>query len=660
MLSPLRVGALTLANRVVFGAHLTNFARDGLPTDRHRDYYAARAAGGAGLIVTEEHVVHPSDHAYERLIQGWRDDTAASYRSLTDAVHAHGTPILAQLNHNGAQGTSAYSRRPLLAPTALPDPMFREVPREATADDLAELVAAYAGTAARCVRGGFDGVEIQCSQSSILRAFLAPALNRRTDGYGGTVAQRARLVLEVVRAVRSAIGDAVLGVRLATGDGTAGGVSIADATVVAGLLDPHVDYLGTSPGSATETLHLVEGSMAMPHGYALSATAQIRAAVTVPVIGAGRLDDPDVAERALADGECDLVAVVRGQIADPHFVEKIASGRADTVTSCLACNQDCIGRVGLGRSVACCVNPSAGREGHTRDSAPGPRRTVLVVGGGPAGLKAAATAARRGHHVTVLERDRLGGRIRTAAAAPTRGRLGRVVDELVDECVRAGVDLRTGVHADAATVAEWAADDVIVATGARAHRPAWAEPGSVTDAGDIDGALSVGAGRVGDGEARQPHAIVFDELGFHEATSAAEMLAEAGFRVTVCTSGAVVGQDLGLTLDLAGWRARTARFAVDEVTEVSPQRCVRAGTHTTLSLVHYPSGRDVHLMADVVVAAVAPRADDGLWRQLRARGIAAVRIGDALAPRRLDAAVREGAAAGSAIGARTHAVGVAR
>ncbi|WP_199785590.1 hypothetical protein [Streptomyces sp. Tu 6176] len=206
LFSPLRLGPLTLANRIVFSAHLTNYAEDGLPSEQHAAYYAARAAGGAGLIITEEHSTHVTDWPYEKLIHGFSPRVVAGYRRITEAVHAHGTPILAQLNHNGGQASSMYSRLPVWAPSPVPDPLFREVPKEVTVAEIAEIVAGYAAVAAHCAEGGFDGVELQCSHSSIVRGFLSPATNLRTDAYGGPLENRARLLREIVDAVREAIG----------------------------------------------------------------------------------------------------------------------------------------------------------------------------------------------------------------------------------------------------------------------------------------------------------------------------------------------------------------------------------------------------------------------------------------------------------------------
>ncbi|WP_226358089.1 NAD(P)-binding protein [Pseudonocardia sp. ICBG601] len=328
---PLRLGPTTLRNRIVFTAHLTGFAEGGMPTDRHTAYYAARAAGGAGLVITEEHAVHPSDRPYERLIRGHDPSVLPGYRALTDAVHAHGALVLAQLNHNGAQGSGMYSRAAVVGPSALPDPMFREVPAELDAAGIGEIVAAFADVAARCVAGGFDGVELQCSHASLLRLFLSPATNHRTDAWGRA---RAKVVLDVVAAVRAAIGPGpVLGLRIGVDERIEGGITPADGADLARRLAAtgQVDHLNTSIGVATSTLHLIEPSMHTPPGYAghLAATLRrtVRAAgVHLPVIGVGRFTTPEQAAAALARGECDLVGVARGQIADPASRPRLSPG----------------------------------------------------------------------------------------------------------------------------------------------------------------------------------------------------------------------------------------------------------------------------------------------------------------------------------------------
>ncbi|MCU1365545.1 MAG: NADH:flavin oxidoreductase/NADH oxidase, partial [Ilumatobacteraceae bacterium] len=343
--TPLQLGPVTARNRIVFSAHLTNYARDGKPTEQHAAYYAARAAGGTGLIITEEHSTHPTDWPYEKLIHGFHRDVIPGYKRITDAVHRHRTPIFAQINHNGGQASSMFSRLPVWAPSAVADPLFREVPKAVTHAEIDEIVAGYALVAEHCAEGGFDGIELQCSHSSIVRGFLSPATNKRTDEYGGSLVNRARVLVEIVAAVRKVIGSRLaLGVRICGDELIEGGTMIDEAVEIAKLVEAtgQVDYINTSIGVATAILFMIEASMHIPPGYAMFIPSAIRKAVDLPVVGVGRFKDPLQAERALAEGHCDLVGVVRGQIADAEFAAKARAGATDETRLCLSCNQECV------------------------------------------------------------------------------------------------------------------------------------------------------------------------------------------------------------------------------------------------------------------------------------------------------------------------------
>ncbi len=643
LFSPLRLGPVVVPNRVVFAAHLTNYATDGLPTEQHAAYYAARAAGGAGLIVTEEHSTHPTDWPYEKLIHGFKPEVVDGYRRITDAVHAHGVPIFAQINHNGGQASGMYSRLPVWAPSPVPDPLFREVPKAVERHEIAAIVEGYATVAARCVTGGFDGIELQCSHSSIVRGFLSPATNRRNDQYGGDLRGRARLLLEIVTAVRDAIGpDIALGVRLCGDELIEGGTTLDDAVEVARMVEAsgRVDYVNTSIGVATATLFMIEASMQVPPGYSLFIPSAIRAAIGLPVVGVGRFKDPLQADRALRDGYCDLVGVVRGQIADADFAAKARSGHAVDIRTCLSCNQECVGRMGLNRWLGCIENPRTGLEARPVRR-PSRRKKVVVVGGGPGGLQAAVSAAERGHRVVLFERlDRLGGQAAVAAAVPSRAEFFDLARNLIVATKRLGVDVRAGCTADAAAVRKEVPDAVVVATGAR-PAAAWWSGGHprVVDVRDVLEARVHPSGSV----------VVFDELGFHQATSVAELLADRGAHVEIVTSAMVVGQDLGVTLDLETWHVKARAKGIDESVDLVPLgvRAADESPDTTpgpivLTLQHHPTGREEERRCDWVVCALHQVAEDDLWRELRTEPFPVHRVGDCLAPRRAQAAVIEG------------------
>ncbi len=670
LFSPLRIGPVTVANRAVFSAHLTNYAEDGLPSEQHVAYYEARAAGGAGLIITEEHSTHPTDWPYEKLIHGYHSEVIPGYRRITDAVHRHGVPIFAQINHNGGQASSMYTRLPVWAPSPVADPLFREVPHAVTEAEIAEIVDGYATVARHCRLGGFDGIELQCSHSSIVRGFLSSATNLRTDRYGGSLDGRARLLLELLARVREAIGPGLaLGVRLCGDELIEGGSTIDEAVAVAKMVEAQgcTDYINTSIGVATATLFMIEASMHVPPGYASFIPSAIREAVSLPVVGVGRFKDPLQAERALSEGQCDLVGIVRGQIADPELVGKARSGRTEAIRLCLSCNQECVGRMGLNRWLGCIENPATGRESVLRhgpegkpgdagkplvggagagraqagtDFVPGDDR-LLVVGAGPAGLQAAIAAARAGRVVTVVERSgEAGGQVRLAASVPNRAEFGDLVRNQLHECRELGVEIRYGELASVESVLASGAGTVVVATGSRPRRPYW------VDSALAEGIAVADVTAVLDGSATpESDVLVIDEVGFHQATSVAELLADRGCNVEIMTPGMVVGQDLGITLDLEGFNMRAAAKGITQSTD----RVVMGAADGVLQVLHHPTATMETRVTSWVVLAVPPEPEDGLYLALReARPALDVRrAGDCVAPRRAHSAVIEGELVGS-------------
>lgn len=644
LFSPLRIGRVTVPNRVSFSAHLTNLAADGLPTQRLMDYLAARARGGAGLIITEEQSVHPTDRAYERLIEAFRPEVLPLYKRLTGAVHAFDTRIFAQLNHNGQQCSGSLSRLPVWAPSPIPDVMYRETPKAMEPEDIREVVEHFARSAVYVREGGFDGVELQFGHSSLARQFMSPLTNFRGDEYGGALENRLRFPLELIAAVRRAVGpDFTLGVRLCADELIPGGLALEDTRGIAQRLQAtgQLDFFNLTLATFYN-LYLVGGPMHMPLGYAVPLAAGIREVSTLPVFATGRINDPAMAERVLADGQADMIGVVRGQIADPDFVAKAREGRTEEIRCCIACNQNCYGRVGLNKTIGCVQNPSVGCEAaegehHLRPALH--KKRVMVVGGGPAGMWAAKVATLRGHEVTLYERgDELGGQVLLAARGAGRDEFSVIARNERKQLAELEVPVEYGVDVTADFVLARQPDAVIVATGSRPK---------ACPVGGADGPHVFNIWQVLTGEAELGERVLFiDYDGHHQATATAEFLAELGRTVHVVTSSLFVGSELGPSQDLYLSRQRllqkgvtfTPDFAVMEI----------AGTNVKGFNV-YSNEWDTFTGHDSIVTAMGNDASDGLYFDLKGKVADLQRVGDCVAPRRVDMAIHEGYMAGKRV-----------
>jgi mycofactocin system FadH/OYE family oxidoreductase 1 len=627
LLAPLRVRGALAPSRVLFGPHATNLGRGRALSDHHVAYYARRARGGCGVLVTEVASVHESDWPYERAPLAAA--CAPGWAAVAAACAPHGAVVLAGLGHAGLQGSTAWTQDVLWAPSLVPSVATAEQPVAIGEHELAELVDGFATAAAAARRAGCHGVELNAGQHSLLRQFCSGLTNLRDDAYGQ---DRSRLLAEVLAAVRAAVGDdGVIGLRLCVDELApwAGLTPELAGPLLAGIAD-EVDYACLVRGSIySEAATQPDGHV--PQAFNRDAADVViaelhRAGVELAVCAQGSIVDVDVAVAQLDDGGCELVEMTRAQIADPDLVAKLRDGASARIRPCLLCNQHCLVRDPRNPLVSCCVNPGAGHEladpGLDDGGEPAVPRgsggARLVVGGGVAGLEAARLLARRGHRVTLVEREStVGGALRQAAALPGRERLAVLVDWLERECASEGVVVERGREVAPGTAAD------VVATGA--------EPATIGLRDGDDGSVArVDAAEVAAAPAAAGAVVVLDPIGGPIGIAAAELVAATADSVTLVTPDVVVGSQLSATGDLVAANVRLAALGV-------ATRCHANAVGIdggTVVLEDRFTGEVARLEAATCVDAGPRAAPDAPWP-------GATQIGDAVAPRGILAAMLE-------------------
>ena len=643
LFSPLRIGHVEVKNRLSFQPHLTNFAERSLPSERHMHYWGERAKGGVGLIISEEMSVHPTDRAYEKLIDVFHPEVIPGFRKITDHVHQYGTTMFAQLNHNGQQCDGSLSRLPVFGPSPVPDPLFREIPKEMEPEDIEEVARYFARSAVHVREGGFDGIELQFGHSSLARQFLSPLSNQRTDEFGGSVENRMRAPLMFIAAVRKAVGpDFTVGIRLCADEMIPwGGLNLADVQDLAVRFEASglIDFMDLSIGTFYN-LYLVEGSMHTPLGYTVPMAAGIRSRIKLPVFCTGRINDPMMAEKILANGQADMVGMCRALICDPFLPKKAQEARLGDIRYCIGDNQNCIGRIGMNKPLACIQNPAVGLEKQWGEGTAKPapvKKKVMVVGAGPGGMWAAKMAGRRGHQVDLYDKgDRLGGQALLAMKGAGREEFGVLVRNEKDQVDRAGVKVHLGVEVTPELVLEQKPDVVVCATGSVPSRKPPIAGGSGPAIFNVWQVLQRQA------ELGQKVCLV-DTDGHHRATATAELMATQGKSVHILCASLFVGAELGPTQDLYLTRQRLltkgCTFTPDTVViEISGE----PGAKMLKAINVYSNAVSELGPYDSVVLAINQEVEDGLYKALKNKVKELYRIGDCVSPRKVDMAIWEG------------------
>ncbi len=645
LFEPIDIGGMTVKNRIFIPGHNTALSVGGLVSDEMIAYHEARAEAGVGMITMEVSTVHPTYAPHGRL-SVVTDDCIPGLRRMAAMGRRHGCRVLGQLFHPGrvAAASEDGSAMASFAPSEVPDEFYKNVPAPLTAEQIRDIVDHYRVGAARMAQGGLDGIELISSMGYLISQFLNPRLNRRTDEYGGGLENRLRFLREVIAAVREGAGDGiVVGIRISAdemdGEGLTPGETIEALRAIEA--DGGLDYfniIGSTTASYAGWLHIIP-PMAMPNAYLAPLARQVKEAVALPVMIAGRVNQPQDAERIIASGDADMVGVVRGHIADPEFVRKAREGRPEDIRACIGCNQACIGHRLKGFPISCIQHPETGRELATyRKRAVDAPKRVMVVGGGPGGMKAAIAAAQRGHDVTLHEKEaRLGGQVLLAQLLPGRSEFGGLVTNLARELEIHGVPVRTRSEVTADMVAEARPDAVVLATGARPQLPAieGLEEAHVVDSRDVlRGEANVGQS-----------VVIWDWRCDWAGLGLARMLAQSGCRVRLAVNGIVPGERIP---------SMVRDHEVGELhklgVEVVPYVRLFGADGDSVYFRHVTSGEPVILDGvDTLVSHHAPRRNAELADELSGYGGSLALIGDCLSPRTAEEAVLEGLRAAMAI-----------
>ena len=646
LFSPIQIGGMEVRNRILSTGHDTVMAHDGHVTDRLVAYHEARARGGAGLIVVQVSGVHETARYTSHILMATSDDAIPGYARLAEAVHRHGAKICGQLFHPGREimetddGTAPVA----YAPSAVPNQRFRVMPVPLSLRMIGEIVSGYGDAAARLMAAGFDGCEIVASHGYLPAQFLNPVVNLRDDAYGGSRDNKLRFLREIAADIRTKTSPGfVVGLRITGEEHDSQSLEASEVLAFAKMLDGDgiIDYFNVVAGTSASlkgAVHIVP-PMYFAAGYSAPFAAAMKAAVTKPVFVAGRINQPQIAEQVLVSGQADMCGMTRAMICDPEMPAKAAAGRLDDIRACIGCNQACIGHFHKGYPISCIQYPETGRELTLAIKEPtAHRKRIIVAGGGPAGMKAAAVLAGRGHDVELHEADsQLGGQARLAQLLPGRAEFGGIITNLAREMETAGVVVHRQSRVTRAMIDAHGADVVVIATGGKPHWPE-VEGG---DSSHVVDAWQVLRGQANVGTS----VLIADWRSDWIGLGLAEKLAREGCRVKLCTEGIAAGEAIH------GYVRDTMVAALHKLgVEIIPYAKLYGSDGNTVYMEHSASGEPIIFeeIDTLVLTQGHDRVADLEEALVDFAGEVHV-IGDANTPRTAEEAVLEGLKVGRAI-----------
>lgn len=627
LFQPLKINNTTIRNRIVSTAHAEVYATDGgMTTDRYVKYYEEKAKGGCGLCICggSSVVSIDSPQSWWSSVNLSTDRIIPHFQNLADAVHKHGGKIMIQISHMGRRSRWDGEHWPnLMSPSGIREPVHRATCKTIEEEEIWRIVDDFAKAAVRAKEGGLDGVELSAVHQHMIDQFWSPRVNKRTDQWGGTFENRMRFGMEVLKAVREAVGsDFVVGMRITGDEFHPDGLNHDDMKEIAAYYDATkmVDYFGVvgSGCDTHNTLANVIPNMSYPPEPFLHLAAGIKEVVSVPVIHAQNIKDPNQAKRILEAGYVDFVGMTRAHIADPHLITKIKLGQTDQIRQCVGANY-CIDRQYMGLDVLCIQNAATSREymgmPHLIEKTTGAVRKVVVIGGGPGGLEAARVAAERGHKVTLVEKaSELGGQITIAAKAPQRDQMAGITRWLAMELDRLGVEVILNTAANADMIRELKPDVCILATGGTPfieQNPDWgAEEGLIVSSWDIlNGTVEPGK-----------NVLVYDTICEFTGMSTADYLTSKGSQVELVTDDIKPGVGIGGTTFPTYYRSLYEKEVI-MTSDLALMKVYREGDNLIAVLENEYTGTKEERVVDQVVVENGIRPNEALYYELKEESV---------------------------------------